>query len=723
MSQLEEVASRMQALVRKLTTYNYQYYVLAQPVVSDYDFDLLLKELEALEQQYPALADPNSPTQRVGGEVTQGFKTVAHKWPMLSLGNTYNEEELREFDERIQRAIGHPVEYVCELKFDGLSMSIVYKNGQMVRAVTRGDGSQGDDVTANIKTINSIPLHLTQHATLPFPEEFEIRGEVFMHRPAFERLNQERQALGLHSYANPRNFAAGTVKLQDSAEVAKRPLDCFLYFLYCEDREKLFTNHWESIQAVKAWGFPVSEHLKRCSGIDEVFAFIQYWDRERHQLSYDIDGIVIKVNDFALQAELGFTAKSPRWAISYKYKAASTESQLLSVSYQVGRTGAVTPVANLQPVLLAGTTVKRASLHNANEIARLDLHEQDYVFVEKGGEIIPKITGVNLEKRQENALPIQYPTHCPECETALVRLAGEAVHYCPNEDACPPQVIGKIQHFISRKALDIEGLGDETIETLFKAGLICKISDLFALHSQKQRLLEMDRFGEKSVENLLAGIELAKQKPFEKVLFALGIRHVGETIAKKLAQHFKSIDALKEASEEEISSVHEIGERIAQSVHSYLSLPDHWAQIQVLKEAGLRFEMEQIEEVKLGDQLAGKTFVISGTFSLFSREELATKIEQYGGKLLSSISAKLDYLVAGDKMGPSKLQKAEKLGIPIISEEEFLQMIGTGETSASSEISFTNESSGANLESARSESDETKDTSKAGGSGQQQSLF
>lgn len=710
MSQMEEAAARIEALVRELNEYNYRYYVLAQPVVSDYDFDIRLKELEALEAQYPQLADPNSPTRKVGGEITQGFRTVRHRWPMLSLGNTYNEQELRDFDERVRKIIGDQVTYVCELKFDGLSISLTYEHGKLKQAVTRGDGVQGDDVTSNIRTIKTIPnvlkpggargtngRHQTASGDLfsglaapedlpdlfsgppaqqPYPDLFEIRGEIFMHRAAFDRLNTEREELGLQSYANPRNFAAGTVKLQDSAEVARRPLDCFLYFLYSNDRNRQFAGHWESIEAVRSWGFPICEHTALCSGMDEVLDFIARWDKERHNLSYDIDGIVIKVNDYAQQEELGFTAKSPRWAISYKFKAETTETRLESVSYQVGRTGAVTPVANLQPVQLAGTTVKRASLHNANEIMRLDLHEQDLVFVEKGGEIIPKITGVNLSGRLPDARPVIYPSECPECGTALIRLEGEAVYYCPNDRSCPPQVVGRIQHFVSRKALDIEGMGDETIETLYREGLIRDYTDLYQLHEHKKQLIKMERFGRKSVENMLAGIEKSREKPFEKVLFALGIRHVGETIAKKLAAHFKNIDELAAATPQDMDSVYEIGERIAESVGVFFADPENRKRVEILKEKGLKLQVDERGDAALGDQLAGRSFVISGTFALHSREELSNLIENHGGRLLSGISAKLDYLVAGDKMGPSKLQKAEKLKIPIISEEDLLSMIG-----------------------------------------------
>lgn len=668
----EEAAARIAALTAELNEYNYQYYVLANPAISDYDFDIKLKELESLESQFPQFLDPDSPTQKVGGDITQRFNTVHHRWPMLSLSNTYSEQELRDFDQRVRRAIGDDFEYVCELKFDGLSISITYENGVLKQAVTRGDGLKGDEVTANVRTIKSIPNRLKSNG---FPDLFEIRGEIFMHRPAFERLNDERIEQGKVAYANPRNFAAGTIKLQDSAEVARRPLDCFLYFLYSDNRNRLFETHWDSLQAIKHWGFHVSEHTALCASIEEVLAFIAKWEKKRFDLSYDIDGIVIKVNNYGQQEELGFTAKSPRWAISYKYKAEQAETKLQSVSYQVGRTGAITPVANLKPVLLAGTTVKRASLHNANEIRRLDLHEGDAVYVEKGGEIIPKVTGVNLSKRIPDALPIPYPLHCPECGTELVRKAGEAVHYCPNEDNCPPQVTGRMQHFISRKAMDIEGMGNETIETFYKQGLIRNITDIYTLKDKQPMLLLLDRFGQKSIENMINGIEKSKEKPFEKVLFALGIRYVGETVAKKLAQHFRNMDALAAASEEEIASVYEVGERIAQSVVEYFANDTHRQQIAALKEHGLQLAVEEKATEQLSDRLAGKSFVISGVFEQFSREELTALIENHGGKMLSSISTKLDYLVAGDKMGPSKLAKAEKLNIPIISEQDLLDLI------------------------------------------------
>ncbi len=669
----DAIRARIEALTAELNQHNYRYYVLAQPTISDTDFDVKLAELAHLEKQYPEFIDPDSPTQKVGGDITKQFNTVRHRWPMLSLGNTYNEQDLRDFDERVRKAIGDDVAYVCELKFDGLSISLTYENGELQRAVTRGDGTQGDEVTTNIRTIKTIPKRLRTNG---YPEFFEIRGEVFMHRKAFERLNNERIENGEIPYANPRNFAAGTVKLQDSAEVARRPLDCFLYFLYADNRSRLFKSHWESLEAVKSWGFHVCEHSTLCRNIDEALAFIHTWETERFQLSYDIDGIVIKVNNYGQQEELGFTAKSPRWAISYKYKAEQAETTLQSVSYQVGRTGAVTPVANLKPVLLAGTTVKRASLHNANEIVRLGLHEGDTVYVEKGGEIIPKIIGINLAQRLPEATPILYPDCCPECGTQLVRKEGEAVHYCPNEDACRPQIVGRIQHFIGRKAMDIEGMGDETVETFYRLSLLRHISDLYRLKERQEELQRIERFGEKSISNMLAGIEKSKEQPFEKVLFGLGIRYVGETIARKLAQHFRTVDALAAASAEEIAGVYEIGTRIAESVTEYFSSEEHLRQIELLKQYGLQLATEEKEVVMASDKLAGKTFIISGVFDRFSREELGELIESNGGKLLSSISGKLSYLVAGENMGPSKLAKAQKLNIPIISDDDLLKMIG-----------------------------------------------
>ncbi|QQL48673.1 NAD-dependent DNA ligase LigA [Mucilaginibacter ginkgonis] len=660
---------KIEKLTAELRQHNYNYYVLAQPTISDYDFDIKLKELAALEKEHPELADPESPTQRVGGEVTKEFQTVKHRWPMLSLGNTYSEQELIDFDQRIRKAIGDNFEYVCELKFDGLSMSMTYQDGKLARAVTRGNGYEGDDVTTNVRTIHSVPKKL---APGDYPDSFEIRGEVLMHRKAFERLNDERIEHGEVAYANPRNFASGTMKLQDSAEVARRPLDCFLYFLYTE--KQLFKTHWESLQAVKRWGFHVSEHNKLCSNINEVLKFIAHWEEKRFDLSFDIDGIVIKVNSYAQQEELGFTAKVPRWAISYKYKAEQVETILEKVVYNVGRTGAVTPVANLKPVLLAGTTVKRATLHNANEILRLDLHQGDTVYVEKGGEIIPKIISVNTTKRQAGAEPIAYVTTCPACGTQLERKEGEAAFYCPNDEACPPQIVSKMQHFVGRRAMNIDGLGDETIETLYQRGLLKHISDIYDLKNHYGALTSMDRFGEKSITNMLDGIEKSKKMPFEKVLFGLGIRYIGETVAKKLVAHFKTIEKLQAATFEELTAVDEIGDRIAQSLVEYFAEPKHLQEIQKMQQDGLQFAAEEKEVVLASDKLSGKTFIISGTFER-SRVELKEIIEQNGGKILSSISAKLDYLVAGDNMGPAKLEKATKLNIPIISDGELMGML------------------------------------------------
>lgn len=667
---LSEVKDKIDALVKELNQHSYNYYVLAMPTIADYTFDQKLEELNQLELAYPEFADPNSPTRKVGGEITKTFTTVKHKWPMLSLGNTYSEQDLRDFDERVRKAIGGDFEYVCELKFDGLSISLTYEDSKLVRAVTRGDGTKGDDVTTNVKTIHTIPHQLKSGDVPPL---FEIRGEIFMHRAAFERLNKEREELGEIQYANPRNFAAGTVKMQDSREVARRPLDCFLYSLNTD--KNYFKAHWDSLQTLKKWGFNVSEHTKLSNNIDDVMLFIHHWENERFKLSYDIDGIVIKVNSYAQQQELGFTAKSPRWAISYKYKAQEVETILDKVTYQVGRTGAVTPVANLKPVLLAGTTVKRATLHNANEIERLNLHEGDSVFVEKGGEIIPKIMNVNLSKRKAGAVKIIYPLVCPECGTALIRKEGEVAFYCPNDEACPPQIVGKIQHFIGRKAMNIDGLGDETIETFYQRGLVKHISDLYTLHEKAEDLKMLDRFGEKSIENMLRGIELSKQMPFEKVLFGLGIRYVGETVARKLAFGIKTIDKLAMASLEELTGIDEIGQRIAESIIEYFSKAEHLHQIMLLKSYGLQFEAQENEITLESDKLTGKTFVISGVFENYSREELKNMIESNGGKILSGISAKLNYLVAGDNMGPSKLEKAKKLNIPLISQDDLLELL------------------------------------------------
>lgn len=664
------IKDTMDALVKELNQHSYNYYVLAMPTIADYEFDKKLEELARLEKEYPEFADADSPTLKVGGEVTKNFVTVNHKWPMLSLGNTYNEQDLRDFDDRIRKSIGSNFEYVCELKFDGLSISLTYGQNKLVRAVTRGDGKRGDDVTNNVKTISNIPHQLKTNQA---PELFEIRGEILMHRAAFERLNKEREELGELSYANPRNFAAGTVKMQDSKEVAKRPLDCFLYALNTD--KTIFRTHWESLQTLKAWGFHVSEHSTLAPSITEALVFIKHWEIERFKLSYDIDGIVLKVNSYGQQEELGFTAKSPRWAISYKFKAEEVETILEKVTYQVGRTGAVTPVANLKPVLLAGTTVKRATLHNANEIERLDLHVGDSVFVEKGGEIIPKIINVNLEKRNPDAQKVIYPVVCPECGTALVRKEGEVAYYCPNDEGCPPQIVGKIQHFIGRKAMNIDGLGDETIEAFYQKGLIRHISDLYTLKDKAEELKTIARFGEKSIENMLKGIELSKQMPFEKVLFGLGIRYVGETVARKLANATKNIDRLAAATLDELVSIDEIGQRIAESIQEYFNKPEHLLQIELLKASGLQFETKEITITLKSEKFTGKTFVISGVFEKFSREELKELIESNGGKILGSISAKLNYLIAGDNMGPSKLEKAQKLNVPLVSEDELLEML------------------------------------------------
>lgn len=667
------VQEEINRLKTELIDHNYHYYVLANPIISDYDFDQKLKQLQELEDRYPEFLDPDSPTQKVGGDITKKFKTVKHTWPMFSLSNTYNERELRDFDERVRKTIEkQDVEYCCELKFDGLSISLTYENGILVKAVSRGDGIRGDEVTHNVKTIHNIPHRLKGTG---FPDNFEIRGEILMHKAAFERLNNERIKNEQVPYANPRNFAAGTIKLQDSAEVAKRPLDCFLYSLHTENRDRIFETQWESLDSLAHWGFHVDDHRKLCKNIEDVLAFIAKWDKERHNLSFEIDGIVIKVNDYSDQEELGFTAKSPRWAISYKFKAEEVETILKTVSYQVGRTGAVTPVANLTPVLLAGTIVKRASLHNANEILRLDLHEHDTVLVEKGGEIIPKIIGVNITKRDETSQPIVYPSHCPECDTFLIRQEGEVVFYCPNDEFCPPQIVGKIQHFASRTAMDIVGLGNETIETLYRSGLIRHISDLYLLKDKHKELSTIERFGEKSIQNMLSGIERSKEEPFEKVLFGLGIRFVGATIARKLADHFKNIDALATASKTEISSVFEIGERIAESVVSYFQDQEHRHQLDLLKQNGLQFTTQEEENTLISEKLMGLTFVISGVFEEHTRPELSNLIESNGGRIISSISAKLNYLVAGNNMGPSKLVKAEKLGTKIISERDLLKLL------------------------------------------------
>lgn len=662
-----EAKVKIDTLTSELKHHNYLYYVLDEPSMTDLEFDTMLKELEQLEKEYPNLAQPDSPTQKVGGGTSSDFVTVPHKRRMMSLGNTYNEDEIREFDERVRKVTGDNVQYTCELKIDGLAISIFYENGQLVQAVTRGDGVQGDDVTENVKTIRS----LTQQLHGNFLPSFEIRGEIFMHRKGFEKLNRERLANGEAPYANPRNVASGSLKIKDSNEVAKRPLDITLYHLL-EDNNT-FKTHSEALVAAKSWGIKVAETSKVCDNLETLFEYLKYWDIERHNLSFDTDGVVIKVNDLRMQDELGFTAKVPRWAIAYKFQTESAITELLGITYQVGRTGAITPVAELKPTFLLGTTVKRASLHNANEIERLDVRVGDHVFIEKGGEIIPKIIAVDYSFRKSDSEKTQYITHCPECNSELIRNEGEAQHYCPNESGCPPQIVGKIEHYVARKAMDIESIGSEMAELLYRKNLIKNVGDLYALKFED--LIALDRMGEKSVNNLIEGIKASNQIPFERVLFALGIRFVGETVAKKLAQHFITIDALIAATKEELIEVNEIGERIADSVVQWFSKSENIDLIDTLKAAGLQLSSNKTNE-KLSDKLAGLTFVISGVFSKFSRDEAKVIIESNGGKTSGSVSSKTNYLLAGDGMGPAKLKKAEDLGVKIMTEEELLEMLG-----------------------------------------------
>lgn len=669
----EEAKRKIASLSDELREHNYKYYVEDQPSISDYEFDMKLKELQELEEAFPEFAEPNSPTKRVGGEVTKNFETVKHQYPMLSLSNSYSREELVEFDERVQKLAGKKVEYTCELKYDGVAIGISYKNGQLERAVTRGDGTQGDDITTNVKTIRSIPLKLKGD----YPEAFEIRGEIFYPLSVFRALNERREKNGEDRLANPRNAASGTLKMQDSSIVAERKLDCYLYYVLGENLP--YASHLKNLQAAASWGFKAPSEKNKlitsAESIDEVFEFIDYWNEARSALDFEIDGIVIKVNDYDLQEELGYTAKSPRWAIAYKFKAEQVETKLNQISYQVGRTGAITPVANLEPILLAGTTVKRASLHNADQIGKLDIREGDTVQVEKGGEIIPKIVGVNLDERPSNSQPTQYATNCPECQTALVRLEGEAQHYCPNAWGCPPQIKGKMAHFISRKAMDIEGLGEETVEQLYDAGLINTIADLYTL--KKEDLLPLERMAEKSVNNLLEGVEKSKQVPFQKVLFAIGIRYVGETVAKKLAKSFKSMQVIREATFDELVAVEEIGDKIAESIIQFFQEERNCNLVDRLADLGLQMELKAEEDTSKSSKLDGLTFVVSGVFEKFSRKELKQAIEDHGGKNAGSISGKTDYLIAGDKMGPAKKEKAEKLGVQIISEDDFSEMINS----------------------------------------------
>lgn len=661
------IEQQIATLREELHQHNYNYYVLDKPEISDFDFDQKLKKLQALEAEHPEFYDPTSPTLRVGGEVTKNFQTVVHRYRMYSLENSYSKEDLEDWEKRIERTVDGKVEFVCELKYDGASISLTYENGSLKQALTRGDGFQGDDVTANVKTIRSIPLTLKGD----YPPLFDIRGEIVLPFEGFSKMNAERVEAGEEPYRNPRNTASGSLKLQDSAEVAKRPLDCLLYSL---QGEKLpISTQWESLQKARDWGFKVPQEAQLATSMQQVMDFVNYWDIHRHELPYETDGVVVKVNSLQQQEELGFTAKSPRWAMAYKFKAEQVSTLLKEITYQVGRTGAITPVANLEPVELAGTIVKRASLHNADQIARLDIREGDTVFVEKGGEIIPKIIGVDFEYRDPSSSPTQYIGKCPECQTPLVRNEGEAQHYCPNSEGCPPQIIGRIQHFISRKAMDIEGLGGETIALLVNNGLINNYADLYRL--TKDQIIPLERMAQKSATNIVKGIEASKKIPFERVLFALGIRYVGETVAKKLAKHYKSIEALRNATEEELTTVDEIGERIAQSVVSFFASEENVAVVERLKSYGVQMQISAEKLANQTDVLAGKTFVVSGVFSKVSRDDLKRLIEDNGGKLSSSISSKTDYVVAGDKMGPSKKTKAESLGVAIISEDEFLGMI------------------------------------------------
>jgi len=672
--------AKIQELTAELKQHNYNYYILAQPTISDRDFDMKLKDLEKLEQAFPQYADPNSPTQQVGGDITKNFNTVPHSSRMLSLGNTYNKEELLDFDGRVAKLNGgNAYNYTAELKFDGFAIALRYANGELVQAITRGDGTQGDDVTANVKTVKNIPHQLTGD----IPENIEVRGEMFIHKAAFAKLNEQRARNGEDLYKNPRNTAAGTIKLQNSAEVARRPIDGFMYQLAEHGKEEL--DHWDSLQRMKSYGLPVNDATRICDTIEEVWKFIEYWDIERKNLSFEIDGVVIKVNSRLQQQEMGFTSKYPRWAMSYKFETERAESKLLSISYQVGRTGAVTPVANLEPMQLLGTTVKRASLHNADFIAQLDVRVGDIVFVEKGGEIIPKIVEVDASNREAGSQPTQFTATCPECDTLLERPEGDAVFRCPNTQSCPPQVKGRIEHFIGRKAMDVASLGEGKIDVLYQSGLVHRPADLYALVQEQllglsKAILNEDTgdervvsFKEKTVENILEGIDQSKSQPFERVLFGLGIRFVGETVAKKLAFNFKNIDAIMAANFEILNGVEEIGGVIAKSVIDYFSIAENREEIEQLKAAGLQFEV--VEKELASNSLDGAKIVVSGVFIRFSRNELKKLIEDNGGKNVSSISKSTDFIVAGDSMGPAKKEKAEKLGVRMISEDELAGML------------------------------------------------
>lgn len=663
-----EIKQKIESLRTELREHNYNYYVLDNATISDFEFDMKLKELQALEAKHPEFYDASSPTLRVGGTITKNFETVVHEHRMYSLDNSYSKEDLEDWEKRIQKILGDaPVEFTCELKYDGASISLTYENGQLVKGVTRGDGFQGDDVTGNIKTIRSVPLQLKGD----YPPKFDIRGEIVLPFEGFAKMNQERIENGEDPYMNPRNTASGSLKLQDSALVAERPLDCLLYSIVGVNLK--LESQSQMLEKARDWGFKVPKAAKLCKTTEEVLEFIDHWDKHRHELPYETDGVVIKVNSIQHQEELGYTSKSPRWAMAYKFKAEQVSTVLNEITYQVGRTGAITPVANLEPVLLAGTTVKRASLHNADQIEKLDIREGDTVFVEKGGEIIPKIVGVDFTKRAISSQPTQYIDHCPECNTPLERTEGDAKHYCPNEYGCPPQITGRIQHYISRKAMDIEGLGGETVELLFKEGLIENYADLYLL--TKEQLIPLERMAEKSAENLVKGVAESVKIPFERVLFALGIRFVGETVAKKLARAYKNIDSLMVATVEELITVDEIGQRIAESVVSFFRNGINLEIISRLRQYGVQFEVSADKLENQTDFLKGQTFVVSGVFENLSRDELKKLIEDNGGKVGSSISSKTSYLVAGDKMGPSKRTKAESLGVPIISETDFLNML------------------------------------------------
>ena len=684
----EEAKAKIAELSSIIENHNYNYYVLANPTISDYDFDMLLNELIALEQQFPELILPDSPTQRVGGDITKEFQTVKHRYPMLSLSNSYNIEEVKEFISRIKKTIEEEVEFVCELKFDGISISLTYENGLFVKAVTRGDGTQGDDVTANVKTIRTIPLRLKGD----YPDFFEMRGEIIMPHSSFNAINAERDDLGLQPFANPRNAAAGTIKLQDSKEVAKRKLDQYCYFMMMDEDKMIFKNHYESLMTAKEWGFNISNFMARCNNVEDIEDFINYWDKQRKELPFDIDGIVIKVNDFRQREILGFTSKSPRWAIAYKFKAEEARTKLLSVDFQVGRHGTITPVANLEPVQLAGTIVKRATLHNADFIEQLDLHYDDIVCVEKGGEIIPKITAVDLSQRKEYSEKVTFITKCPECGTSLVKADGETAWYCPNTLGCPPQIKGRIEHFISRKAMNIESLGEGKVEVLFDNNLIKDYSDLYDLTYEKlfgiEKTIVVDEinditrkvsFKEKTANNIIEAIEKSKSVPFARVLFALGIKYVGETTAKLIAKSMGSIDNIINATVEELTEIEEVGEKIALSIKDFFADERNIHIINRLKNAGLQFEQEK--KVASGNQvLSGINIVVSGVFSTMSRDEIKQLIEDLGGKNVSSISKKTTFVLAGEKMGPEKRKKAESLGIEIKSEDDFLKMIGNIKT-------------------------------------------